>query len=69
MVKKDQAYTYISPTKPTSDKEHVIWKNKYKKAYALIVAYISEEVIHHNRSIKYSWGALNKLKRLYYSHS
>jgi hypothetical protein len=58
-----------SPTKPTIDKELAIWMNKDKKAYALIVASVSEEVSHHIKSIKYSWGALKKLKYLYDSHS
>jgi hypothetical protein len=43
------------PTKPTTDKELSIWMNKDKKAYALIVSSVSEEVSHHIRSIKYSW--------------
>jgi len=43
-----------SPTKPMEDKELAIWKNKDKKAYALIVASVSEEVSHHIISMKYS---------------
>jgi SH3-like domain-containing protein len=58
-----------SPIKPTVDKELAIWMNKDKKAYALIVASVSEEVSHHIKSIKDSWGALKKLKDLYDSHS
>jgi len=51
------------------NKEFTIWMNKDKKTYALIVASVSEELIHHIISIKDSWGALNKLKDLYDSHS
>jgi hypothetical protein len=57
------------PTKPIIDKELSIWMNKNKKAYASIVSFVSEEVIHHIGSIKDSWGALKKLKDIYDSHS
>jgi hypothetical protein len=43
--------------------------NEHNKAYALIVASVNKEVSHHNKSIKYSWGDLKKLKYLYDSHS
>ena len=56
-------------TQPTRDKEVAIWKNKDKKQHALIVASISEEVSYHLVSIKDSYGALNKLKDIYDSHS
>jgi hypothetical protein len=51
----------------TTDKELTIWNNKDKKAYAMIFATVSEEVSHHIISIKYCYGALNKLKDLYHS--
>jgi hypothetical protein len=57
------------PTKPTTDKELAIWKNKDKKAYSLIVARVSKEASCHIISIKDSYGALKKLKDLYDSHS
>lgn len=41
-----------SPTKPMEDKELSIWTNKDKKAYALIIPSVSEEVIHYIISIK-----------------
>ena len=34
------------PAHPTGDKELAIWKNKDKKAYALIATSVSEEVSH-----------------------
>jgi hypothetical protein len=43
--------------------------NKDRKSYALVVASVSEEVIHHIRPIKYSWSDLKKLKYPYDSHS
>jgi len=57
------------PSKSTIDKEFSIWTNKGNKYYALIFASISEEVIHHIISIKYSWSDFKKLKDLYDSHS
>lgn len=57
-----------TPTKPTSDKEQAIWKNKDTKAYALIATFLSEEVSHHIVSITSSFGVLKKLKDLYESH-
>jgi hypothetical protein len=63
------SYVDTTPTKPSTDKELVMWTNKDKKAYALIVAFVNEEVFHHIKSIKNSWGALKKLKDLYDSHS
>ena len=57
------------PVQPIRDKELAIWKNKDKKAYALIAASVSEEVSHDLVSIKYSYGAFKKLKNLYNSHS
>jgi hypothetical protein len=57
------------PIIPTTNKELAIWKNKDKKAYALIVVMVSEEVSHHIISTKDSYGALKKLKDLYDSHS
>jgi hypothetical protein len=56
-------------TKPTVDKELIIWTNKYKKAYALIFSFVSEEESYHIISIKYYWSALKKLKDLYDLHS
>ena len=56
------------PVHPIGDKELSIWKNKHKKEHALIVASVSEEVIYYLVSIKYSYGALKKLKDLYDSH-
>jgi hypothetical protein len=42
--------------------------NKDNKSYALIVISINEEVSHHIRSIKNSWGEWKKLKDLFDSH-
>jgi hypothetical protein len=53
----------------TTHKEIFIWNNKYKKAYFIISKMVSEEVSCHIISIKDSYGALNKLKDLYDSHS
>ena len=58
----------VAPTKPTTDNLFAIWKNKYKKVYALIVTTISEEVSCHIIYVKKAYGALNKLKDLYDSH-
>lgn len=58
-----------SPTKPMEHKEISIWINKDKKAYGLIIAFLSEEVSPHIISNKHSWGDLKKLKYLYDSHS
>ena len=57
------------PTNAIVDKELAISKNKDKKVCALIAAIISEEVSCHIISITDCYGALNKLKDLYDSHS
>ena len=57
-----------APVPPTNTKETSLWKNKDKKAYALIIASISEEVSRHLVSSKSDWEALKKLKDLYDSH-
>ena len=44
-------------------------ESKDKKAYALIIASVSEEVSRHLVSRKSVWEALKKLKYLYDSHS
>ena len=44
-------------------------KKKYKKARALIITFVSEEVSRHLVSSKSDWEALKKLKDLYDSHS
>ena len=54
---------------PTNTKELALWKSKDKKAYALIIASVSEEVRIHSVCSKSAWEALNKLKDLYDSHS
>ena len=59
----------VRQLKLTGDKELAIWKNKDKKAYALIAKLISEEVSCHLVSIKDWYGALKKLKDVYDSHS
>lgn len=57
------------PIQPIGDKELALWKNKYKKAYALIATSVGEGVSRHIISMKDSYGALKKLKDLYDSHS
>jgi hypothetical protein len=57
------------PEEPTDAKELAIWKSKDKKAYALIVASVSEEVSRHMISCKTAFQALKKLRDLYDSHS
>ena len=59
----------VEPEQPTDAKELTIWKGKDKKAYALIVASITEEVGRHIISCKSEFVALKKLKDLYDSHS
>ena len=58
-----------APVPPTNVKELALWKSKDKKAYALIIASVSEEVSRHLVSSKSAWEALKKLKDLYDSHS
>ena len=58
-----------APVPPTNAKELALWKSKDKKAYALIIASVSEEVSRHLVSSKSAWEALKKLKDLYDSHS
>ena len=41
-----------APVPPTNAKELALWKSKDKKAYALIIASVSEEVIRHLVSSK-----------------
>ena len=55
--------------KRTLDKEFAVWENKKKKAYALIVAYVNEEVSRHISQSSNALEALQKLKELYDSHS
>ena len=50
------------PVPPTNAKELALWKSKDMKAYALIIASISEEVSRHLVSSKSAWEALKKLK-------
>ena len=57
-----------APVPPTNTKELALWKSKEKKAYALIIASISEEVSRHLVSCKSAQEALKKLKVLYDSH-
>lgn len=45
-------------TMPTSDRDLAIWENNNNKAYALIVAFVSEEASHHIVPITSSYGAL-----------
>ena len=58
-----------APENPTTDKEITIWDCKNKKACALIVASINEEVSRHITPFSNSYGSLKKLKELYDSHS
>ena len=55
----------FQPTKPTTNKEFAICKNKNKKTYTLIATLVSEEVSHHIISIRNYYGDLKKLKDLY----
>eukprot|EP00253_Pinus_taeda_P034097 PITA_34097 len=57
------------PKKPTSDKELAIWENKNSKAYTLIVASVNKDVSRHISSYSTAFEALQKLKKLYDSHS
>ena len=57
------------PTKPTSDKDLIIWVNKNNKSNALVVDFVNEEVSCHIIPITISFDALNKLKYLCDSHS
>ena len=57
-----------APVPPTNAKELALWKSKDKKAYDLIIAFVSEEVSRHLVSSKSVWEALKKLKYLYDSH-
>jgi len=57
------------PKQPTSDKELTIWENKKNKAYAVITAFVSEEVSYHITPFSIAFEALQKLKELYDSHS
>eukprot|EP00253_Pinus_taeda_P008003 PITA_08003 len=56
------------PKKPTLDKEFAIWENKNSKAYALIAAFVREEVSRHISPFSTAFEALQKLKELYDSH-
>ena len=58
-----------APVPPINAKYLALWKSKDKKAYALIIASVSEEVSRHLVSSKSAWEALKKLKDLYDSHS
>ena len=58
-----------APIPPTNTKELTLWKIKDKKAYALIISSVSEEVSRHLVSSKSAWEVLKKLKDLYDSHS
>ncbi len=58
-----------APEQPTSDKELTIWENKNNKAYALIIAYVNEDVNRHISPFSNAFEALKKLKELYDSHS
>ena len=52
-----------APVPPTTDtKELALWKSKDKKAYALIITSVSEEVSRHLVSSKSAWEALKKRK-------
>ena len=53
---------------PTTNTKE-LWKSKDNKAYALIIASVSEEVSRHLISSKSVWEELKKLKDLYDSHS
>lgn len=66
---KDKRTNDCEPKDPTDDKELSIWNNKDKKAYALLVASISEEISMHIISYKTPFTTLKKLKYLYDSHS
>jgi hypothetical protein len=57
------------PTIPTSNKERAIWKDKDKKAYAVIFATISEEVRRHIAAINDFYSTLKRLNDLYDTHS
>jgi len=50
------------PEQPTSDKEFAIWENKNNKAYALIVASVSEEVSRHILPFSTAFETLQQLK-------
>lgn len=54
--------------KPIDAKELAIWNMKNCKAYALVIASISEEVSKHITSIDDAWSALKKFRELYDSH-
>ena len=58
-----------APVTPTNSKELALSKSKDKKAYALIIASVSEEISRYLVSSKIAWEALKKLKDLYDSHS
>ena len=58
-----------APVPPNNTKGITLWKTKDKKAYALIIASVSEQVSRHLVSSKSVWEALKKLKYLYDSHS
>ena len=58
-----------APVPPTNAKDLALSKSKDKKAYALIIASISEKVSRHLVSSKSACEVLKKIKDLYDSHS
>ena len=51
-----------APVPPTNAKDLALWKSKDKKAYALIIASVSEEVSRHLVSGKSAWEMIKETK-------